>query len=87
MKQPVETELQAEIQTDIMPPALLTLKDVAHELRVSLRTAWTLLSSGRLYPADVQLGGRRGRRWTRQRFMAWLDTGGPTTPGYSQMAS
>ena len=64
------------------PTMLLTLSDVAHELRVSLRQAWRLLSSGRLYPADLSLGGIRGRRWRRDRLMLWIEAGCPNAAAW-----
>ncbi len=54
------------------PPLFMTLTDVAIELRVSTRQVRRLLSSGRMYPADVSLGGKRGRRWRRDRFEEWV---------------
>ena len=54
------------------PALLLTVGDLAHELRASVRTVHRLLASGRLYASDVQLGGKRGRRWRRDRLEAWI---------------
>ena len=56
---------------------LLTMAEVASHLRVSRRQAHRLLSSGRLYPADVSLGGLRGRRWRSDRLQAWIEAGCP----------
>lgn len=53
------------------PALLLTIGDLAYELRCSRRTCHRLLASGRLYPSDVQLG-KRGRRWRRDRFLIWV---------------
>ena len=55
------------------PPALLTIADLAFELRCSTRQVRRWLASGRLYPADFSLGGLRGRRWKRDRFLRWVN--------------
>ncbi len=58
---------------------LLTLKEVADALSVSTRQVHRFLSSGRLPPADVSLGGIRGRRWRSDRLKAWIEAGCPRT--------
>ena len=59
-------------------PALLRLADVARFLGISRRQVHRLLAAGRLPPADVNLGfGARGRRWNRERLLAWVAAGCP----------
>ena len=65
------------LQDELSAPALLTLAEVARELRVSPRQVRRLLASGRMYPADVTLGSVRGRRWRRDRLQAWVIAGCP----------
>jgi len=64
------------------PPMLMTLADVAHELRCSQRQIWRLLSSGKMYRADVSFGGLRGRRWRRDPFEAWVRANCPRTEAW-----
>ena len=64
------------------PPALMKISDVAHELGVSACQVRRLLASGRFYPADVSLGGLRGRRWRRDRLMRWIQEGAPIAEAY-----
>ena len=78
-----EHQCRCEKTTHPAPTVLLTLSDVARELRVSLRQAWRMLSSGRLYPADLTLGGLRGRRWRRDRFEAWVAAGCPCASAWA----
>lgn len=63
------------IQSASPQTLLLTLAEVAKHLRVSKRQVHRLLSSGRLPPADVSLGGIRGRRWRSDRLQAWIEAG------------
>jgi excisionase family DNA binding protein len=71
--------MTSETETRVGPvPALLTLMDVAAILRVSRRQVHRLLAAGRLPAADVNLGvGARGRRWIRERLLAWVAAGCP----------
>lgn len=50
---------------------LMTAKDLAHVLNVSLRTVWRLKRAGRL-PASLQVGG--GVRWKTDEVQSWLET-------------
>ena len=68
-------------------PMLLTLADVAGHLRISIRQVWRMLSDGRLYPADLSLGGKRGRRWRRERFLSWLASGCPNARAWGDTAA
>ena len=82
--------MKAERHGEIVPadmtaanaPATLTTADLARELRVSVRQVRRLLSSGRLYPADLSLGGKRGRRWRRDRFEKWIRSGAPSADAW-----
>jgi len=60
-----------------IPPQLLTLTAVCEVLDISIRQGWRMLSSGRLYEADVNLGGIRGRRWRADRLTEWIAAGCP----------
>jgi len=65
-------------------PLLLTLSDVARLLRISRRQVHRLLSSGRLPPADVNLGyGSRGRRWRRDLLTMWVEAGCPPADAWA----
>jgi hypothetical protein len=44
-------------------PALLTPRELAHLLSISVRTLWRLRTSGRLL-AEIRLGGKRAGRQT-----------------------
>jgi len=55
-------------------PTLLTVKDVAKMLTVSVRTVWTWRDMGRL-PAPVRIG--RCVRWRRQDIEKWIEQGCP----------
>jgi len=64
--------------------ALLTLGDVGSLLQISRRQVHRLLASGRLPPADVNLGfGARGRRWNRSRLLAWIEAGCPPADAWA----
>lgn len=70
------------------PPALLALSDVAAVLRVSRRQIHRLVAAGRLPPADVNLGfGARGRRWNREKLLAWVDAGCPPADAWEAYQS
>lgn len=81
-----ESEARKARTALLSPAALLTKHDIAHELRITYRQVDRLLSSGKLYPADANLGGKRGRRWTRERFMAWTKAGCPRVESHYQIA-
>jgi excisionase family DNA binding protein len=55
-------------------PALITPRELAHLLSVSVRTLWRLRSTGRL-PAEIRLGG--SVRWHRADALAWIAAGCP----------
>ena len=60
------------------PPDLLDLRGLAHALSTSAKQAQRLLAAGRIPPADVNLSttrGPKGRRWRRDRVLAWLTAG------------
>ncbi len=77
---------QVQEQTLGQVPALMRLVDVARELNVSTRQVRRLLASGRFYPADVSLGGLRGRRWRRDRFLRWIEAGAPHADAWASAA-
>lgn len=56
---------------------MLTAKDVARILNVSVRTVWRLKSAGRL-PPSIGLG--RSVRWCASEFMRWMERGCPERP-------
>ncbi len=53
---------------------LMTVNDVARELRVSSRHVWALLSKGAM-PAPLRAG--RAVRWRRSDIEAWVAAGMP----------
>jgi excisionase family DNA binding protein len=55
---------------------LLTPRDVASMLGVSLTTVWRLKAIGQL-PRTVHIG--KSQRWKRSDIIEWLDTGCPST--------
>lgn len=55
-------------------PLLLTARDVARELSISVRSVFRMAASQQL-PAEVRVGQRR--RWRRAEMMAWIDAGLP----------
>ena len=64
------------------PPAYLDAAGLAHELQVSARQIRRMLAAGKLPPADTNLtGGLKGRRWRRDRLIAWLESQGPVIRG------
>lgn len=57
-------------------PEYLDMAGLAHLLSVSQKQVQRLLSAGRLPPPDLNIsgtGGPKGKRWRRDRLMAWLD--------------
>jgi hypothetical protein len=53
---------------------------MAHLLSVSQKQVQRLLSAGRLPPPDLNIsgtGGPKGKRWRRDRLLAWLDARRP----------
>jgi excisionase family DNA binding protein len=54
--------------------ALITPRELAHLLSVSVRTLWRLRSAGRL-PTEIRLGG--SVRWRRADACAWIAAGCP----------
>jgi len=64
------------------PPDFLDFQGLAHELSVSDRLLRRLLSSGKIPAADINLtGSLKGRRWRRDRLLAWIDAQGPMLRG------
>lgn len=57
-----------------MENALLTVREVATALKVSVRQVWKLNSSARL-PAPVRLS--RSVRWRQDELTAWINAGCP----------
>ena len=55
-------------------PALLTPRELARLLSISVRTLWRLRTSGRLL-AEIRLGG--SVRWQRADALAWIAAGCP----------
>lgn len=61
-------------------PEYLDIVGVANLLSTSLRQVQRLLSAGRLPSPDLNIsgtGGPKGKRWRRDRLMAWLDARRP----------
>lgn len=56
-------------------PSLLTAKEVAGLLKVSMRTIWRLKSAGRL-PQSIDLGG--SVRWSALEVFRWIERGCPS---------
>ena len=67
-----------------MSTALLTAKDVAEELRVSLRHVWRMNNSGKL-PRPVRIG--RSVRWSRSTIIAWIAAGCPDRADWEAMTA
>ncbi|MGH7138678.1 MAG: helix-turn-helix transcriptional regulator [Pirellulales bacterium] len=58
-----------------LPPALLmTVDDLARELRTSAKTIRRMDQAGRL-PRGIKIG--HSRRWARQTIIAWIAAGAP----------
>lgn len=62
-------------------PALITPRELAHLLSVSVRTLWRLRSTGRL-PAEIRLGG--SVRWQRAETSAWIAAGCPDRQAWAK---
>lgn len=59
-------------------PQLLTINDVAEILKISQRSIWRLVASGKLL-APLRIGG--SIRWKREDIREWIDSGcEPTEP-------
>lgn len=56
------------------PPALLTAKEVAALLNVSMRSFWRLKSEGAI-PSPIRLG--RSIRWALRTINEWIERGCP----------
>lgn len=57
------------------PPALLmTVDDLARELRTSPKTIWRMDQAGRL-PRAIKIG--HAKRWPRQTIVGWIAAGAP----------
>lgn len=54
---------------------LVTAKEVARLLRVSLRTVWRMRSGGCL-PEEIRMG--RGIRWRKEELADWIAKGCPS---------
>jgi predicted DNA-binding transcriptional regulator AlpA len=59
-------------QTVDGPPLLLTAKDLASCMQLSVRTIWRLRSAGKL-PAPLEVGG--AVRWRSDEFQKWVADG------------
>ena len=53
-------------------PQLLTINDVAEILKISQRSIWRLVASGKLV-APLRVGG--SIRWKREDIREWIDSG------------
>ncbi len=53
-------------------PQLLTITDVAEILKISQRSIWRLVASGKLV-APLRVGG--SIRWKREDIRDWIDSG------------
>ncbi|MBX9653850.1 excisionase family DNA-binding protein [bacterium] len=58
-------------------PLLITAKEFAQKLNVSLRQIWRMLSEGRI-PQPVRLGGTV--RWRLAEVKSWIEEGCPQQP-------
>jgi predicted DNA-binding transcriptional regulator AlpA len=61
-------------------PDYVDMAGMAHMLSVSQKQVQRLLSAGRLPKPDLNIsgtGGPKGKRWRRDRLMAWLDARRP----------
>jgi hypothetical protein len=61
-------------------PEFLDMAGVAHLLSTSQKQVQRLLSAGRLPDPDLNIsgtGGPKGKRWRRERLVAWLDARRP----------
>jgi predicted DNA-binding transcriptional regulator AlpA len=51
---------------------LLDIQQVAHRLRISIRTAWRWVGNGQL-PPPIRLSGGRITRWRATYIDRWID--------------
>ena len=61
-------------------PEYLDIVGITRLLSTSLRQVQRLMSAGRLPPPDLNIsgtGGPKGKRWRRDRLIAWLDARRP----------
>jgi len=66
----------ADRQQVAWAPDFLDLAGLAYFLSTSERQVQRLLAAGRLPAADINIsgtGGPKGRRWRRDRLVAWLE--------------
>jgi excisionase family DNA binding protein len=64
--------MQRFVKDDSKPGSLVTIKDTAWELTVSVRTAWRLIAAGEL--RTVRIG--RAVRITRDSIQSFIERGG-----------
>ncbi len=61
---------------------LLTVTDMAKELKISARQVWKMLSRGDL-PSPIKLG--RSVRWRSAEIARWLEAGAPKRELWEQL--
>jgi len=66
------------------PEQLLTAKQVAAVLQLSLRTVWNHLSAARL-PEPIRIGSRV--RWRRAELTDWVEAGCPDRKTWAAMCA
>ncbi|MDW8244872.1 MAG: helix-turn-helix domain-containing protein [Thermogemmata sp.] len=76
--------LQQRVDLGVFPtgPLLLSARDLASMLRLSLRTIRLMNASGRL-PTPLRIGG--SVRWRADEIRAWLDAGAPDRATWERM--
>jgi len=68
-------------QEDGRAAVLLTARQVAAQLNISVRTLWRLESSGKL-PRPVVVGS--SKRWIREELLAWISSGCPSREDWEE---
>lgn len=71
-------------QTSDELPVLLTIRELAAILKISQRSIWRLVSSGKLIQ-PLHIGG--SIRWRQDEVLKWIEKGCPGMPdleGYTQ---
>ena len=64
-------------QTSDELPVLLTIRELAKILKISQRSIWRLVSSGKLIQ-PLHIGG--SIRWRQDEVFKWIERGCPGTP-------
>lgn len=60
----------------VVPPLLLSARDLAHLLRVSTATIWRLRAAGKL-PRPLDSLGKQLLRWDASEVQRWVQAGMP----------